>query len=84
MSDFILRTPQTGSVFAGPFSSIVHVVQSGAAWILARRRKAKIRKILNSLTEEQIKDIGMDRSLVQPGPRIVVGAREMAIMKSYR
>ncbi|THK33864.1 DUF1127 domain-containing protein [Ensifer sp. MPMI2T] len=47
-------------------------------------RRARTRKILRALSEEQLSDAGIDRSLIHMGPEAEVDARLMSTLMSLR
>ncbi|MBP2562143.1 uncharacterized protein YjiS (DUF1127 family) [Neorhizobium galegae] len=84
MSETLSNTPETN----GLARELVEPVASKAAFYfnLARRhlRQARTQKILRSLSDEQLRDAGFDRSLIHPGPELEVDARLMSALMSLR
>jgi hypothetical protein len=47
-------------------------------------RRARTKTILRLLSEEQLRDAGIDRSLIHIGPEVDVDARLMSVLMSLR
>lgn len=84
MSNTFFNTPLTKS----PISGLVGSLTGSAKFCfsLAKRhwRQAQNRKLLLSLSDEQLTDAGIDRSLIHKGPELLVDARVMSTLMSLR
>lgn len=84
MSETLSNAPQTNSLAR----ELVEALTSKAVFYfsLAHRhaRRARNKKILRSLSDEQLRDAGIDRSLAHSGPEIEVDARLMSTLMSLR
>lgn len=84
MSETLSNTTETNGIAC----ELVEPLTSKAAFYfsLARRhvRRARTKKILRSLSDEQLRDTGIDRSLIHSGPKFEVDARLMSALMSLR
>jgi uncharacterized protein YjiS (DUF1127 family) len=84
MSNTLSNAPQTN----GLARELVESLTSKAIFCfsVAHRhvRLARTKKILRSLSDEQLKDAGIDRSLIHTGPEVEVEARLMSDLMSLR
>ncbi|TCU14864.1 DUF1127 domain-containing protein [Rhizobium sullae] len=84
MSETLSNTPETN----GLARELVEPLTSKAAFYFnfARRhvQRARTKKILRALSDEQLKDAGIDRSLMHSGPEFEVDARLMSALMSLR
>lgn len=84
MSNALFNTPRMASSTRGLVGSM-----TGAAVFLVSAagrglRRARTKKILLSLSEEQLRDAGIDRSFIHTGPEVEADARLMCTLMSLR
>ncbi|MEN3149816.1 DUF1127 domain-containing protein [Neorhizobium sp. IRAMC:178] len=84
MTETLSNTPETNSLareLAEPLTS-----KAAFYFSLARRhvRRARTKKILRTLSNEQLKDAGIDRSLIHSGPEFEVDTRLLSTLMSLR
>jgi uncharacterized protein YjiS (DUF1127 family) len=84
MSETLSNAPRTNNIAL----ELVEPLTSKAVFYfsLAYRRARRIqnKKILRALSDEQLRDAGIDRSLIHSGPEIEVDARLMSTLMSLR
>lgn len=84
MSETLSNAPQASDLAC----ELVEPMTSKAAFYfgLAHRhvRRARTKKILRALSDEQLMDAGIDRSLIHSGPEFEVDARLMSALMSLR
>ncbi|KRE02994.1 hypothetical protein ASE63_26145 [Bosea sp. Root381] len=84
MSETLSNAPPVN----GLASELVEPMANKAAFYvsLAHRhvRRARTKKILRALSDEQLRDAGIDRSLIHSGPEFEVDARLMSALMSLR
>jgi uncharacterized protein YjiS (DUF1127 family) len=84
MSETLSNAPQAN----GLARELVEPLTSRAVFYfsLAHRhvRRARTRKILRSLSDEQLRDAGIDSSMIHSGPKFEVDARLMSALMSLR
>lgn len=83
MANTILNPPQTNlarGLMGALTGSAIFVFQVAHRYV----RRGRMKKILRSLSEEQIADAGIDRSPIETGPHFEVDARLMSSLTSMR
>lgn len=84
MSNTLSNAPQTNSLAR----ELVESLTSKAIFCFSvahrHARWARTKKILGSLSDEQLRDAGIDRALIHTGPEIEVNARLMSTLMSLR
>ena len=84
MSETLSNAPQTN----GLARELVEPLTSKAVFyfslVYRHARRARTKKILRSLSDEQLRDAGIDRSLIHSGPEFEVDARLMSALMSLR
>lgn len=73
--------PQTNSFTRGLVGSLTG---SAIFYFSIVHRRARNRRILRSLSDDQLRDAGIDRSLIHTGPEVEVEARLMSTLMSLR
>ena len=84
MSNTFSKTVDVNSVTQGLAGSLTRIAISCLSTAHHRVQRARTKKILCSLSNEQLKDAGIDRALIHTGPQIEVDARLMSSLKSLR
>jgi len=84
MSNTFSKTVDVSSVTRGLAESLTHMAISCLSAAHHRVQRARTKKMLCSLSDEQLKDAGIDRALIHTGPQIEVDARLMSTLKSLR
>ncbi|WP_037085890.1 DUF1127 domain-containing protein [Neorhizobium vignae] len=84
MSNTLFNAPQTNSLTRKLVGSL-----TGSAVFFFRMayrhfRRARTKRILLSLSEEQLNDAGIDRSLIHTSPEVEVDVRLMSTLMSQR
>ncbi|MFB9953237.1 DUF1127 domain-containing protein [Rhizobium puerariae] len=83
MSDTLTAT-RNGRLTRGPVEFLGRAACFWFGETRARAGRARTMKILHDLSDEQLRDIGLDRSLVHAGPEMRVDARLMTTLLSLR
>lgn len=84
MSEILSNPPRVSRVVY----ELVDLMTSDAVFYIRlafqRVRRARTAKILRKLSDEHLRDVGIDRSLIQSGPQSKVDARVMTYLMSLR
>lgn len=84
MSNTLSNAPQTNSLAR----ELVESLTSKAIFYFSvahrHARRVRTKKILRSLSDEQLRDAGIDRALIHTGPEVEVNARLMSDLMSLR
>jgi uncharacterized protein YjiS (DUF1127 family) len=84
MSNTLFNVPQTNSLTRGLVGSLTGSTIFFFRMAYRHLQRAQTKKILRSLSEEQLTDAGIDRSLIHTGPEVEVDARLMSTLMSLR
>jgi hypothetical protein len=84
MSHAPSNAPQMNSLTRGLLGSLTGSAISFFRMACRHLQTAQTKKILRSLSEEQLGDAGIDLSLIHTGPEVEVEARLMSILMSLR
>ncbi len=84
MSETLASAPQTKSLVRELVAPLTSKAAFCFSWAYGHARRARSRNILRSLSDEQLRDAGIDRSLIHSGPKFEVDARLMNALMSLR
>ena len=84
MSNTLSYAPQTNSLTRRLIESLMSKAIFCFSVAQRHARQARTKKILRSLSDEQLGDAGIDRSRIHTGPEVEVGARLMSTLMSLR
>jgi uncharacterized protein YjiS (DUF1127 family) len=84
MSNTLSNAPQTNSLTRGLVGSLTGSAISYFSIVHRHFRRARTRKILRSLSDEQLRDAGIDRTSIHTGPEVEVEPRLMSTLMSLR
>ena len=84
MSNTFFNASQNSIFARGLVGSLTGKAIFPLGTVIRHFRRVRTNKILRSLSEEQLKDVGIDQSLIHKGPKVEVEARLMNTLMSLR
>jgi uncharacterized protein YjiS (DUF1127 family) len=84
MSETLSNTPETNNFVREMVEPLTKKVAFYFSLARRRVRRARNKKILRTLSDDQLKDAGIDRSLINSGPEFEVDTRLLSTLMSLR